>query len=68
MLTDRSNSSSKVLSNDRNLYGFVYDSQGAYTDTRGRTYLINNDGETNQDELKRQVPDRYKLFVQSLLR
>ena len=44
---------SSEISDDRNLYGFVYDFQGAYADARGRTYLVNVDGETDQDELQR---------------
>ncbi|MFC6767784.1 carbonic anhydrase [Natrinema soli] len=58
---------SDAVSEERNLYGFVYDFQGAYEGMRGRTYLVNIDGETDQCQLKQQVPNRYKEFVQSIL-
>lgn len=59
---------SDEVSDSRNLYGFVYDFQGVYADTCGKTYLVNIDGETDQSELKRQVSDHHESFVQSLLR
>ena len=57
-----------AVSDERNLYGFVYDFQGAYGGTRGRTYLVNIDGETDQCQLKHRVPNQYESFVRSLLR
>ncbi|WP_266083081.1 carbonic anhydrase [Haladaptatus caseinilyticus] len=59
---------SDAVSKERNLYGFVYDFQGAYGGTRGRTYLVNIDGETDQCQLKHRVPNQYESFVRSLLR
>lgn len=58
---------SDAVSDERNLYGFVYDFQGAYEGVRGRTYLVNIDGETDQCQLERRVPNRYEEFVQSIL-
>ncbi|NUB93750.1 carbonic anhydrase [Haloterrigena sp. SYSU A121-1] len=58
---------SDAVSEERNLYGFVYDFQGAYGGMRGRTYLVNIDGETDPCQLKQQVPNRYEEFVQSIL-
>lgn len=59
---------SNEVSDERNLYGFVYDFQDTYAETRGKTYLVNIDGETDQSALKEQVPNQYESFVQSLLR
>lgn len=56
------------VSDDRNLYGFVYDFQGAYGGACGRTYLVNVDGETDQPALRSAVPDRFESAVESLLR
>jgi carbonic anhydrase len=58
---------SDAVSEERNLYGFVYDFQGAYEGVRGRTVLVNIDGETDQCQLKQQIPDRYESFARSLL-
>lgn len=58
---------SDEVSNDRDLYGFVYDFQGAYVERRGRTYLVNINGETDQKTLAQEVPDKYEPFVESLL-
>lgn len=58
---------SEEVSDDRNLYGFVYDFQGAYAETHGRTYLVNINAETDQKALAQAVPDEYEPFVESLL-
>jgi len=34
---------------------------------RGRTYLVNVDGETDRGELRERVADRYEPFVRTLL-
>ena len=34
------------------VYGFVYDLHGGYGGPRGRTYLVNDDGETNPDAIR----------------
>ena len=49
------------------VYGFVYDFQGVYGDTRGRTYLVNAEGETDVDALRQRVPDGYEEWAQRLL-
>lgn len=59
---------SDVVSDDRDLYGFIYDFQGAYAETRGKTYLVNINGQTDQDALRAQVSNKYESFVESLLR
>jgi carbonic anhydrase len=59
---------SDEVSEEKDLYGFVYDFQGAYGDVDGRTVLVNVDGETDPDALREAVPDGYEEFVGSLLR
>lgn len=59
---------SDEVSDHRDLYGFVYDFQGAYGGPRGRTYLVNVDGETDPSALREAVPDDDAEFVRSLLR
>ncbi len=49
------------------VYGFVYDFQGVYGDVRGRTYLINADGETDPDALADLVPEEFGEYVRRLL-
>jgi carbonic anhydrase len=49
------------------LYGFVYDFQGVYGETRGRAYLVNADGETAVDTLRELVPDSATEQVRRLL-
>ncbi|MFW6435567.1 MAG: carbonic anhydrase [Halovenus sp.] len=50
---------------DVTVYGFVYDFQGVYGDRRGRAYLVNAEGDTEQlDEL---VPAEYADHVKRLL-
>ncbi|WP_114575986.1 carbonic anhydrase [Saliphagus sp. LR7] len=49
------------------IYGFVYDFQGVYGDVRGRTYLVNADGETDTDALADLVPEEFEEHVRRLL-
>lgn len=49
------------------IYGFVYDFQGVYGDARGRTYLVNADGETDPDVLADLVPEEFEEYVRRLL-
>ncbi|WP_336134767.1 carbonic anhydrase [Natronomonas amylolytica] len=49
------------------ILGFVYDFQGVYGDVRGRSYLVNHDGETDIDRLAEAVPDGYEDHVERLL-
>jgi carbonic anhydrase len=49
------------------VFGFVYDFQGVYGDTRGRCYLVNLDGETDLEALRERVPDGYEPHVERLL-
>lgn len=58
---------SDEVSEEKDLYGFVYDFQRAYGDVDGRTVLVNVDGETDPDALRETVPDGYEEFVGSLL-
>jgi carbonic anhydrase len=48
-------------------YGFVYDFQGVYGDSRGVTYLVNADGETDPTALRKLVPDAFEGHVRRLL-
>lgn len=50
------------------VYGFVYDFQRVYGDLPGRAYLVDADGETDLDELRRLVPDEFEGQVRRLLR
>ncbi len=52
---------------DLTVYGFVYDFQGVYGDDRGRTYLVNADGETDADALADLVPTSFGDCVRRLL-
>jgi len=49
------------------VYGFVYDFQGVYGDDGGRTYLVNDDGETDPDTIAERVPEDYADAVRRLL-
>lgn len=57
----------EAVPDDEQVYGFVYDFQGVYGDTRGRTYLVNAEGETDLDQLRERVPDEYEDCVARLL-
>ena len=58
---------SEDVSDERDLYGFVYDFQTAYGDVDGRAVLVNVDGETGPDALRKDVPEGFEDFVGSLL-
>jgi carbonic anhydrase len=58
---------SDEVPDDANVYGFVYDFQGVYSDVHGRTYLTNLDGETDADAIADALPDEYQRFVKRLL-
>jgi carbonic anhydrase len=58
---------SDALPDDVMVLGFVYDFQGVYGDVRGRTYLVNADGETDPAALCERVPERFEDCVTRLL-
>lgn len=58
---------SDEIPDDEAIYGFVYDFQGIYGDVRGRTYLVNANGETDPDALRTLVPDPLTDHVHRLL-
>jgi len=55
------------LPDDVTVYGFVYDFQGVYGDRRGRTYLVNADGETDVETLRETVSSEFDDWVCRLL-
>lgn len=55
------------IPDDERIYGFVYDFQGVYGSTPGRTYLVSADGETDPEQLRSAVPAEYAEHVESLL-
>jgi len=59
--------SSDEIPDDEKIYGFVYDIHRAYGDVRGRTYLVNMDGETDTDVVRERLPERHERFAGSLL-
>lgn len=52
---------------DETVLGFVYDFQGIYGNERGRCYLVNLDGETDESQLRDSVPDEYEAHARRLL-
>ena len=50
------------------VHGFVYDFQRVYGDVAGRTYLVNDDGETDPDAIADRLPAAYADSARSLLR
>jgi len=52
---------------DVDAYGFVYDIHGKYGEARGRTCLVNMEGEKDTDAICARLPDEYEPFVGSLL-
>lgn len=58
---------SPEIPDDATVYGFVYDLTGAYGGPRGRTYLVNADGEQDPDALRALVPADRSEHVASLL-
>jgi carbonic anhydrase len=51
----------------KTVLGFVYDFQGVYGDVRGRCYLVNVDGETDDAALRERVPDEFDDYARRLL-
>ena len=49
------------------VYGFVYDFQGVYGDEKGRTYLINVNGETDPETIAAEIPEEYATATNSLI-
>ncbi|WP_137283948.1 carbonic anhydrase [Halorussus salinisoli] len=56
-----------AIPNSTSVYGFVYDFQRVYGDDYGRTYLVNDDGETDPDAIADRLPPAYADFARSLL-
>ena len=58
---------SEEVPDDEAIFGFVYDFQGVYGETRGRAYLVNVDGETAVTTLRESVPSEFESHVKRLL-
>ncbi len=58
---------SEDVPESESIYGFVYDFQGVYGEERGKTYLVNADGETEPGALEELVPAEYTDYVDRLL-
>ena len=58
---------SEDVPDEESVYGFVYDFQGVYGEVRGRTHLVNVDGETDPERLRKEVPEAFEEHVQRLL-
>lgn len=58
---------SDVAGDAVSVYGLVYDFQDVYGDVRGRTVLVNADGETSVAALRADVPAAYEDWVARLL-
>lgn len=52
---------------DETVFGFVYDFQNVYGEVRGRTYLVNVDGEAEPEALRELVPESFGGYVRRLL-
>jgi carbonic anhydrase len=52
---------------DKTVLGFVYDFQEVYGNVRGRCYLVNVDGETDESRLREAVPAEYEAHARRLL-
>ena len=52
---------------DETVLGFVYDFQEVYGNVRGRCYLVNVDGETDESRLREAVPAEYEAHARRLL-
>jgi carbonic anhydrase len=48
------------------VYGFVYDLHGAYGGPRGRTYLVNDDGETDPDVIREGIDESHAAYATRL--
>jgi carbonic anhydrase len=58
---------SEEVPSETDIYGFVYDFQGVYGETRGRAYLVNANGETDAPALRGLVPEDRSAHVDRLL-
>lgn len=54
------------IPDDVTVYGFVYDLHGAYGGPRGRTYLINDDGETDIEAVREGLSDTHREYATRL--
>jgi|GEM_PF-76074 len=54
------------IPDDVSVYGFVYDLHGAYGGSRGRTYFVNDDGETDPDAIRAGIADEYDEYATRL--
>jgi carbonic anhydrase len=59
--------SNEEVPDETTVFGFVYDFQGVYGETRGQCYLVNHDGETDPERLRERVPNEYEDHVRRLL-
>jgi len=56
-----------ALSEDVDVYGFVYDFHGTHGEVRGRTYLVNANGESDTAELQALLSETHGDYVASVL-
>ncbi|NLV08907.1 carbonic anhydrase [Halomicrobium sp. HM KBTZ05] len=54
------------IPDDVSVYGFVYDLHGAYDGPRGRTYLVNDDGETDPAAVRAALDEGDEEYAQRL--
>ena len=54
------------LPSSTDIFGFVYDFQGAYGDVPGRCYLVNYDGVTDSDRIADNLPQKYSHLAKRL--
>jgi len=54
------------IPDDVSVYGFVYDLHGVYGGDRGRTYFINDDGETDTDAIRDGLAEQYHEYAMRL--
>ena len=52
---------------DERIFGFVYDFQGVYGEERGRAYLVNVNGETDVETIRKEVQHEYRECVKRLI-
>ena len=48
------------------VYGFVYDLHGTYGGSRGKTYLVNDDGETDPDVIREGIDETHADYAARL--
>ena len=56
-----------IIGPEKSVYGFIYDFMGTYGKDPGRAYLVNANGNTEEDDLRSQVDDAYEHSVVRLL-